>query len=118
MELATRTSHTAARARDEIYSQMVFSGTQHLKLAIHDGHGTFNRLDEDVIGQSTRLLAAANHVQPAFKKLRVLLGELQGLVIRHGKGKRLTLLNRDKQLKVFVREDGADLPPEFENLFA
>jgi hypothetical protein len=118
LELVTRTQGTAKKPRDELYTQMIFGATSHLKIALHQ-QGRFHQVKSEVVGQSPELLKAATNVQASLQRLRALLGEIQALATRHGKGKgkQLTLLNRNRKLQVFVREEGVALPQEFEDVF-
>jgi hypothetical protein len=116
LELMTRTLNSVTQPRDELYAQMAFGGTEHLKIAIHN-RGRFTQVIEEILGQSPPLVDAANRVQPSFKRLRVLLKAIQSLVTQYGRNKHLTLVNRGGQLEVFVREDGVVLPQEFTNVF-
>jgi hypothetical protein len=114
LELITRTPRSINRGRDELYAQMLFGATNHLKIAFHKGDGHFYQMREEVLGD----YAPSEQALSSLKRLRILLAAIQELVVRHGHGKQLTLLNRGKQLEVFVREEGVVLPQEFRDVFA
>jgi hypothetical protein len=113
IEFVTR-SRKANLKRDEQYVQLLFGALNQLKIAVHDGQGSFFKLQEEDI----KKIPPPARVISSLKQLRVLLAAIQQVVVRYGRGKRLTLLNRAKTLEVFVREEGVVLPQEFENAFA
>jgi hypothetical protein len=119
LELTTcTTGRISGQRRNRKYAQLVLGAMGQLKIATHDGHGRFFKVEEEIVGKSPRLAASALCMQPSFKRLRVLLAAIQTLAVQHGKGTQLTLLKRGRnRLEVFVRNRPSFIPTQFQKVF-
>ncbi|OCH92808.1 hypothetical protein OBBRIDRAFT_790819 [Obba rivulosa] len=86
----------------DAYPQLFLSQTPNHFLAAH-ARGRFESIAKRTLGspEMRRIDAAA---QPAFRKLRRALREIQALVQEHGQRGRLTLVCKSGRMEVFARE--------------
>ncbi|KAJ7258800.1 hypothetical protein B0H12DRAFT_436750 [Mycena haematopus] len=111
LELTTRTQRRAAEFDwKDAYPQLFFSQTPHHFLAVHD-RGYFVAVNKRGLS-SPDLKAVERTLQPTLKKLRVALGLIRDLVVKHGQRGRLTLVCRGGKLEVFERTSSANCLPD------
>ena len=111
MEMTTRSKRFANQYRwEENYPQLYLSQTPHHVLGIHDG-GLFHRTETRMLDDE-EMRAIHTQSEDAFKKLRALLGTIQGLVVAYGKEGRLSLVCNRGLLAVYEREDRESCLPE------
>ncbi|KAK7001801.1 hypothetical protein R3P38DRAFT_3044555, partial [Favolaschia claudopus] len=111
IELTTRTENRVAQFDwKDAYPQLFFSQTPHHFLAVHY-KGRFSAVQKRQLG-SSELQGVERSIQPGLGKLRVALGVIRDLVVKHGQRGRLTLVCRSGRMEVFERESGESCLPE------
>ena len=102
IELTTRSEISAANFDwNDAYPQLYLSQTPHHYLAVHRS-GTFFSIAKRRIGERD-LVMIESRTQPAFRKLRKILGEIQTMVKKGGTNGRISLVCKDGVLKVHER---------------
>ncbi|XP_006462544.1 hypothetical protein AGABI2DRAFT_193668 [Agaricus bisporus var. bisporus H97] len=94
----------------DYYPQVYLSQTVHHFMAIHR-RGYFTALEKRKLS-SPHLQDVHQEMIPEFKKLRKVLGMIQGLVIKHGKSGRLSFVCSGGQMSVYQRKSNASCLPE------
>ncbi|RXW19074.1 hypothetical protein EST38_g6772 [Candolleomyces aberdarensis] len=111
MELTTRFE---GRLKDfdweDKYNQIFFSQTPHHVLAVHN-RGRFSEIQRRKLSDP-QFQDIDKKMQPGFKALRKALGTIQQLVIENGHRGRLTLVCKDKELKVYERTNQDSCLPD------
>jgi hypothetical protein len=102
IELATR-KKSGSLSWSDTFPHLLLSATPHHILAKHES-GTFVSVVHRRLHDAT-FEHIADAVQPGLKKLRVLLKEIQDLLIARGPEARLSLVCRKGHLEVFERSD-------------
>ncbi|KAK7050562.1 hypothetical protein R3P38DRAFT_2865875 [Favolaschia claudopus] len=111
LELTTRTERRAAEFDwKDAYPQLFFSQTPHHFLAVHY-QGRFSAVNKRQLG-SSELKGVERSIQPGLRKLRVALGVIRDLVVKHGERGRLTLVCRRGRMEVFERVSAESCLPD------
>ncbi|KAJ3573986.1 hypothetical protein NP233_g2065 [Leucocoprinus birnbaumii] len=101
---------------DDRFPQLYFSQTGNHHLGHHQG-GVFDRIDKLTLS-SPKLQAVHQKLRPAFAKLEEALGQIQSILVEHGKEERLSLIYEKKELKVYrCPNQSSSFPPEALALF-
>ncbi|KAI0783480.1 hypothetical protein C8Q75DRAFT_435704 [Abortiporus biennis] len=110
IELSTRSK--SGIEWEEVYPQLFLSQTPHFFMATHKD-GEFHTLRKERMESSQMMQMREKH-DTKFRMLASALRSIQNLVADHGKNGRLSLLLRERELKVYERESKAGcLPDDF-----
>lgn len=109
IEMTTRTASGKNRWGDK-YAQLYLSQTPHYYIAMHRD-GEFYEITKHRLGRK-ELEPAHKEAQGGFRRLRVLLGMIQDLVVEHGSTTMLSLVYRNKKLEIFKRDDQQGVVPD------
>ena len=111
LEMTTRSEISAAKFNwSEAYPQLYLSHTPNHYLAVHRT-GTFFSIAKRKIGEND-LVAVNRKEQPAFRKLRKVLGEIQTMVKERGASGRISLVCKGGVLKVHERNSKESCLPK------
>jgi len=103
VELTTRSQKRVASFNwQESYPQLFLSNTPHHYLAIHE-RGRFVDIQKRHLESTELKRIAADSIQEALKKLRRVLGDIKKLAMKHGETGRLSLVCKNRELKVYER---------------
>ncbi|EMD39487.1 hypothetical protein CERSUDRAFT_149984 [Gelatoporia subvermispora B] len=111
VEMTTRSKnwvHTFDWA--DAYPQLFLSQTSNHFLAAH-ARGRFESITKRQVG-SPEMKQIEASIQPAFRRLRQALHDIQELVKAHGQRGRLTLVCREGRLEIFERESQESCLPD------
>lgn len=117
LEMATTSSPTRIQWGDR-YPQLYFSQTGNHFMGHHPSQsGTFHEMKRLTLS-SPELRKAHDKLRPAFKQLEEALGQIQSIVVQHGRRERLSLVYEKPNLTVHRKLDNSScLPSEVVALF-
>ena len=91
----------------DTYHQLYFSGTQNMYRGRHDD-GTFTKVQE----YRFEKIRPSEERRAEIRRLRILLGEIQSLVLKHGTTRISLVCDGSGSLKAYQRRQGEDCLPE------
>ena len=106
-----KTSSRSRKAWSKIYPQLFLSQTPHVYYGHHRG-GKISEIKKFTLGEP-HLEPIDQNAQVGFKKLKVLLTAIQGIVRRYGTDGRMSLVCQGRELRVYQREDSGSFLPEY-----
>ncbi|KIK69991.1 hypothetical protein GYMLUDRAFT_150751 [Collybiopsis luxurians FD-317 M1] len=112
IELSTRSQKRVAENRwREDFPQLFLSQTPYHFLGVHQS-GRFIDVQKRQLKTSTDLVEAEKICQPAFQKLRIVLGLIQRLLMDAGEEGRLSIVCRNGMLAIYERKSETSLLSE------
>ena len=105
---AVRKAKTGPKIKwKDTYHQLYFSGTQHMYRGRHED-GTFTKVQE----YRFEKIRPSEERRAEIRRLRILLGEIQLLVLKHGTTRISLVCDGSGSLKAYQRRQGEDCLPE------